>query len=516
MPKTVLLFLCCLGLLESSGQIDSSLLRAFFQTNDITKKIPDEVARLYRANQYEAFWFSSSSADNLQQLQVLIADADTKGLDGKNSSYAYVKSFQPYNTKLVSKEDSLAAELLFTEAFVNYVHSLTGLQNNPKFQYEGFKPETLSPIDSLACLYLKEHKLYTLIDNIQPGLKEIYLLEAKLKLLLERQGQFSPREQPVTSKAVTYKNTALANKLFLLGIIDSLKPVSDPVMKQYVQKAQVAFNLLNDGTLRSTILDELNISIAERIRRLILALEYYRWLHFINLREPVIVVNIPSATLSVYRNDSVQLQMRMIVGKPATPTPTLTSRVSEIIFYPYWNVPHNIAVHEMLPSIKENRRYIDANNLQVLDKNGRILDPDNISWGKLSAANFPYHIRQSTGCDNALGIVKMNFYNPFSVYLHDTPVKSLFMLNKRYFSHGCMRMEQPMELVSLALNNRWPSDLDTTVCLEDQRPITLPAAVKMPVVVWYNPAGIDKQGNIVFYEDVYHRFKKEHLIRQLP
>ena len=183
--------------------------------------------------------------------------------------------------------------------------------------------------------------------------------------------------------------------------------------------------------------------------------------------------------------------MRMIMGKRSTPTPTLLSKVDQVILYPYWHVPYSIATKELLPAIKRNPGYIDAGNYQVLNKAGKIMDPYSINWHAYSRSYFPFIIRQSTGCDNALGLLKLNFYSPFGVYLHDTPNKSMFMLNKRYFSHGCMRMEKPMDLGHLVLkNNQIAIDtLEQKGCLRNQAPIIVPADVPMPVLVWYNPAG---------------------------
>jgi len=180
-----------------------------------------------------------------------------------------------------------------------------------------------------------------------------------------------------------------------------------------------------------------------------------------------------------------------------------------VILYPYWHVPYSIATRELLPSIKRNPGFIDAGNYQVLNKAGRIVDPYTVNWSALSSSNFPYVIRQSTGCDNALGLLKVNFYNPFSVYLHDTPGKNMFMLNKRYFSHGCMRMEKPLKMGHLILKNNSLA-IDTLTqkgCLLNQSPVIVKAEEHMPVIVWYNPAGIDDSGTIIFYEDIYEKFK---------
>ncbi|MEP7254676.1 MAG: L,D-transpeptidase family protein, partial [Ferruginibacter sp.] len=162
------------------------------------------------------------------------------------------------------------------------------------------------------------------------------------------------------------------------------------------------------------------------------------------------------------------------------------------------------------PAIKRDPGYIDAGNYQVLNKSGKIIDPYTVNWHALSAGYFPYIIRQSTGCDNALGLLKLNFYSPFGVYLHDTPNKNLFMLNKRFFSHGCMRMEKPMDLGHLVLKNNVIAidTLEQKGCLLNQAPIIVHADEHMPVIVWYNPAGIDKNGRLLFYEDVYGKFDR--------
>jgi murein L,D-transpeptidase YcbB/YkuD len=172
-------------------------------------------------------------------------------------------------------------------------------------------------------------------------------------------------------------------------------------------------------------------------------------------------------------------------------------------------VPNSIATKELLPLIKRNPGYINTGNYQVLNNSGRIVNPYSINWHALSRSYFPYTIRQSTGCDNSLGLLKLNFYNPFGVYLHDTPSKSLFALKKRFFSHGCMRMEKPMEIGHLVLKDNFIAidTLEQKGCLINQSPITVNADVHMPVIVWYNPVSVDiATGRVIFYEDVYNKF----------
>jgi murein L,D-transpeptidase YcbB/YkuD len=220
-----------------------------------------------------------------------------------------------------------------------------------------------------------------------------------------------------------------------------------------------------------------------------------------------IVVNIPSASLILYEKGKPILESRIVVGKKSTPTPTLSSKIDQVILYPYWNVPNKIAAKELLPMIKRYPKFLEENNYQVLNKEGKLVDADSVSWKQLSRYNFPYQLRQSTGCDNSLGIIKLNFYNPFSVYLHDTPWKYFFSLNKRYFSHGCMRVEKAVELARYVIRGN-TTTLDTLVdkgCVENQQPQTIAATEAIPVFVVYHTAWTDAHGRLSFHEDIYNR-----------
>ncbi len=175
-----------------------------------------------------------------------------------------------------------------------------------------------------------------------------------------------------------------------------------------------------------------------------------RWLDQLK-QSTVLLVNIPVAALFVYCQGKIVFDSKIIVGKPATPTPTLSSSIKEVVLYSYWMVPKKIATKVLLPRIKRNPGYLSALNYQLLNNNGDVINPYVISWHRLGTRYSPYTIRQSTGCDNSLGIVNFNFENPFSVYLHDTPKKELFATPNRFYSHGCMRVEKTEALAHLLL-----------------------------------------------------------------
>jgi hypothetical protein len=240
-------------------------------------------------------------------------------------------------------------------------------------------------------------------------------------------------------------------------------------------------------------------------------LNFYRWLHRFPA-DKLVLVNIPSATLRVIdRDGSTLLNSRVIVGKPSTPTPLFTAQITNIVTYPYWNIPRSIAVNELLPKIRKSPAVTLAGmNLQIIDGKGRIINPDSVNWSAHVNA-FPYRLRQSTGCDNALGIMKFTINSPYDIYLHDTNQRHLFANATRSLSHGCIRVEKPVELANLVLDaNRFNASFLVS-CQKQATPKTLSIPRPIPVIIAYNVLDIDETGAIVVYKDVYRWGQKDEL-----
>ena len=244
-----------------------------------------------------------------------------------------------------------------------------------------------------------------------------------------------------------------------------------------------------------------------RIKQLTKAANDYRWLRALGENQRVVLVNLPSAQLKVYEKDKVLLSMKLIVGKGSTQTNSFSTFIKQVTINPYWNVPHSIAVKEMLPRFKKDNDYISRTHLQILSEKRKILNSNKIDWNSYDENNFPFYIRQSTGCDNSLGVLKLEFDSPYGVYLHDTPEKSLFNSTNRFYSHGCMRMEKPIEMARLLMEkNRIALDtIDLEKCYDNPNPIKISIPVPTPLIVWYSLIDFDNQGIIRFYKDVYHR-----------
>jgi L,D-transpeptidase YcbB len=229
-------------------------------------------------------------------------------------------------------------------------------------------------------------------------------------------------------------------------------------------------------------------------------LERWRWEE--PFPERYLLVNIPSFTFRVMHRDSVKLTSKVIVGLPGKRTPVLNSVIECMVVYPYWHVPRSIATKELLPLIKKNPHYLTSNHFEVFNAHGKLLNPNDINWKQYSANNFPFKLRQMDGSDNALGIIKFQFENPYGIYLHDTNARILFSRDIRALSHGCIRAEKAVELGQYLLNfdhGRFKaSDLEKIIANHKKTDIDIKKP--LPIFVRYFTA----DGNGV-YADVYSK-----------
>lgn len=218
----------------------------------------------------------------------------------------------------------------------------------------------------------------------------------------------------------------------------------EPTLKGY-RSLKEALRLMLDSLESDTTH---SISLQQKVKLIQINLERWRT-EKQNISGRYIVVNIPSFYLDVVEDDSIILSSRVIVGTPEKQTPILSSSVECFSVYPYWHVPRKIAVEEFLPAIKEDVTFIARNNFDILDRRGNILNPDSVEWSAFHKNFFPVVLRQREGPENALGIIKFIFDNPYAIFLHDTNAKRLFNSKTRAFSHGCIRMEKAVALAHL-------------------------------------------------------------------
>jgi len=231
-------------------------------------------------------------------------------------------------------------------------------------------------------------------------------------------------------------------------------------------------------------------------------LERWRWAPR-DLGDRYILINIPSYEMHVVEDDRRVLSMRVIVGAPDTPTPLFSDVMTYVVFSPTWNIPESIQREELLPRLVEDPEYLPRNNIEIVSTSGELVDPFAVDWNDptvIEALRF----RQKPGPDNALGLVKFIFPNHFSVYLHDTPADSLFKRERRTFSHGCIRVEDPVALSAYVLQDdpQWTTErIRAAMDLQQERTVTLKR--RIPVHIGYWTAWVQDDGSVAYLDDPY-------------
>jgi murein L,D-transpeptidase YcbB/YkuD len=280
----------------------------------------------------------------------------------------------------------------------------------------------------------------------------------------------------------------------------------DETLEQALMRFQRRHGLTATGAMDEATRAELNVSAERRVEQLELNLERWRWLPQ-DLGRRHIIVNIAAFELEVVEEEAVVLAMRVVVGLPFHHTPVFSETMRYLVLNPYWYVPDSIAVQEMLPRIQHDLSYLAPQKMRVFLGRGMEaleVDPATVEWSKINPDDFPYRLIQDPGPVNALGRIKFMFPNKFNVYLHDTPARPLFDETQRDFSHGCIRIQKPIELAEYLLQKdpRWNRDALLRT-LDEAVDLTVPLPEPMPVHILYWTAWADEDHTIQFRRDIY-------------
>ena len=263
--------------------------------------------------------------------------------------------------------------------------------------------------------------------------------------------------------------------------------------------------LEQDAVVGPNTLKQINMSVEERIAIMELNLERRRWMQD-DYGRYYVFANLADQVVKVVRDGKTIHAELIQVGQPYHRTPVFSEEMEYVELNPYWNVPKSIATKELLPELKKNPGKYAGQNYEVLS-GGNVLSPMSISWANYSRGNFPFRIRQRPGDGNALGRVKFMFPNQFNVYMHDTPSKSKFERASRFFSHGCLRLKDPLKMAEVILGPLgWSrAKIDGVVASKKRTVVKLDQ--KIPVHVAYMTAWVNKDGSVHFRRDVYGRDK---------
>lgn len=290
---------------------------------------------------------------------------------------------------------------------------------------------------------------------------------------------------------------------YLKGYDSETPNLYDSVMFAAVKEFQQRNGMQPDGALGKMTVNALNQSPRNLMDKASVNMERLRWLPDTLRDSELIVVNIANYQLDFLSRGDTIFSGKVIVGKQYHASPIFSAPMKYIVFSPYWNIPTSIARNEIIPSIRKNPNYLNQKHMEVVTNSGKYVDPSTVNW---SSKSFPYMIRQKPGGDNSLGLVKFMFPNKHSVYLHDTPSKSLFEREDRALSHGCIRLQHPEKLAKILLSDM-PGWTDSKIydAMHQSKEQIVNLNREIPVVLIYLTFWADSKGQGHFRPDIYNR-----------
>jgi L,D-transpeptidase YcbB len=292
-----------------------------------------------------------------------------------------------------------------------------------------------------------------------------------------------------------------------LVISDDLAPEQeqgdtyDAALADAVKRFQLRHGLEATGSVNAHTLKALNVPVATRIKQLEASLERLLGMDFV-FAERYVVVNIPAAFVEAISHDKVERRYRVIVGKVDKPSPTLTASITAVNLNPTWTVPLSITKNEIIRHMRRDPTYLSRMHMRVLGARDEEISPESVDWSSDRSPNFT--IRQDSGGFNALGNVKIDMPNPYSVYMHDTTTRNLFADDYRFDSHGCTRVDNVRDLAAWILQDlpNWNrAAIDAGIAAGGLKIINLPH--KIPVAWVYLTGWVTRDGTVNFRDDVY-------------
>jgi murein L,D-transpeptidase YcbB/YkuD len=282
----------------------------------------------------------------------------------------------------------------------------------------------------------------------------------------------------------------------------------DDKLHEAVIRFQKRHGLNIDGVAGKETVRALNVPIEKRISQLEINLERFKALSN-GLGERYICINIADFELKVVEHGRPVIDMKVIVGKQYWHSPVFSSKLTHIVFNPSWYVPRSIAIEEILPKIKKEPDYLSKEGFKIFKKEKDILkeiDAASINWADITAENFNYRFAQVPGIKNPLGKLKFTFPNDYFIYLHDTPAKTLFEKSSRAFSHGCIRIEKPVELAEYLFRDdpSWTRERIADM-IEKGKEVKVKIPTPVNIHILYLTAWVDEENVLQFRDDIYGR-----------
>lgn len=472
-----------------------------------------DVAAFYKANGYEPLWTGNGSKDKKRRAALLKALRNAGDHALPAGTYD-TELLQANLRQIKSQRDLGRVEVEMSRIFLKYARDLqTGILTPRQVDRGIVREVPLRDRTQLLAAFSKSSPA-GFLRALAPKAPE-YTRLLKARLMLEKQMAKGGWGPVVPAKSLKPGESggavvALRNRMIAMGYMKrSASQTYDAALQKAIQRFQSNNGLFTDGIAGPGTMTEINKQIEDRLPSVLVAIERERWMN-IPRGKRHIWVNITDFSATIVDDDRVTFRTRSVVGKnaPDRQTPEFSDVMEHMVINPNWYVPRSIAVKEYLPRMIASGGGA-VNHLQLLDNRGRVVSRGAVDFSKYTPRSFPYNLRQPPSRGNALGLVKFMFPNPYNIYLHDTPAKELFTREKRDFSHGCVRLNDPFDF-AYELLSRQESDpvgfFQSRVKSGENTKVLLKEPV--PVHLVYRTAFTDAKGRLSFRRDVYGRDAK--------
>ncbi len=470
--------------------LDSLAFEKYLTTNVQNDSISVNMRDFYNVRNFEFAWFDSNGlteqALGFRSLFKYNTDSVNKQLDSRLDELMVRESLiDPTDPSIVKME------LQLSRRFVQFLLDADKDDNLNVRDLETFVPIKKQPMlklaDSILSVKNKDNVKYAAINPLYHSLKS----QLANYITIAKKGGWDTIPS-TKSKFVLGKNfpelIKIKSRLRATGefAINDTTAAYTPELEAAIKEFQSTHGITPDGKISSPLIRGMNVPVSERIAQILVNMERMRWMPT-KKEGKLIMVNIPQFTLRVTDGNSLVKEMAVVVGKEGHTTTMFSDDLEQIVFSPYWNVPSSIVKKEILPAMQNNRNYLSEKNMEITKNGGGTPE-----------------IRQRPGGENSLGRVKFLFPNSFNIYFHDTPSKSLFEKDNRAYSHGCIRLSDPVWMANYLLENspEWtPEKIEAAMNRGVEQFVKLKHSV--PVIITYYTAWVDDNKKINFREDIY-------------
>lgn len=470
------------------------------------------VVAFYEARKGEPSWALPGDAESIRKAML---DITNDGLDPADYHLARIDSLLAERKQRRTEEGDADLELLLTDAAAGMIdHARYGRVRPASLDKRwNVDPRKDAPplADALARVAgapdpaagIAAEKLDHFIYR---GLKDEL---ARLRSTSASGGWSAiPAGRPIAPGAHDPRITLVRARLLATGELPAGSAAAadsgayDDSLASAVRLFQKRHRISDKGVIDAVTLAEMNIPLETRANQVRVNLERARWV-LPGLKDDFLFVNLPAFKTYLIQGGQKTWESRVQVGKEGRQTPTFRSNMKYVIFNPTWTVPSTILKEDILGSEAGGAAMVAKKKLRIFDREGNEVEPSAIDWSSAAPGNFPYTLRQNAGDGNALGQVKFMFPNPYDIYLHDTPSRELFSADRRTFSSGCIRVENPMQLVEIVLKDKGydPAKIDGIIAGGETQQVNLTTPLPVLIVYWTVSVGVS--GEVRYNPDIY-------------